>query len=363
MWRYRELMPLFDGEEPVTLGEGWTPLLHARRLGARPRPRPAVRQGRIAQSDQLVQGARPVGGGHARARISAPRCSRCRRPGNAGECDGRLRGRAPDSRRKVFMPRDVKVPFIRECELYGAEVTLVDGLITDAGRDRRRARQAARLVRRLDARRSRTASKARRRWATSSAEQLDWRCPTGSSIRPAAAPAWSACGRRSRSSSSIGWMTPQRGGRAWCRCRPSSCAPIVRAFERGRRDGPSCGRTRDTIADGLRVPKAIGDFLVLRAVRESGGTALAVSDAEMVAGDARARHAAKASAPRPKAAPRSQALRVLLARRPRQARRHRRAVQHRRRAEVPGRAGLSRRQRSRGIIRVCVSALVDADRT
>ena len=59
MWRYRELMPLFDGEQPLTLGEGWTPLVHARRLGAALGLVAPVRQGRVAQPDQLVQGARP----------------------------------------------------------------------------------------------------------------------------------------------------------------------------------------------------------------------------------------------------------------------------------------------------------------
>ena len=65
MWRYRELMPLFDGEQPLTLGEGWTPLIHAQAPRRRARARAAVRQGRIAQSDQLLQGARPRGRGDA----------------------------------------------------------------------------------------------------------------------------------------------------------------------------------------------------------------------------------------------------------------------------------------------------------
>ena len=74
MWRYRELMPLFDGEEPITLGEGWTPLVHAARLGADPRALAALRQGRIAQSHQLVQGARPLSrrdAGGAAGRVGA----------------------------------------------------------------------------------------------------------------------------------------------------------------------------------------------------------------------------------------------------------------------------------------------------
>ena len=133
MWRYRELMPLFDGEAPVTLGEGWTPLMHARRLGAALGLRAALHQGRVAQPDQLVQGARAGGRRHRGRRASARR--RCRFPPPATRpTRWPPTPRRPDSTAKVFMPKDVKVPFIRECELYGADVTLVDGLITDAGR-------------------------------------------------------------------------------------------------------------------------------------------------------------------------------------------------------------------------------------
>ena len=187
---------------------------------------------------------------------------------------------------KVFMPKDVKVPFIRECELYGADVTLVDGLITDAGRIAAETRQAARLVRRLDAegavphRRQEDDGLRARRAARLAVPRLDHlsdrrRHRHGRHVEGV---------RRAGAHR----LEARRGTRPrWSRCRPStarrSSAPSSRAPS-----APRCGRTRARVADGLRVPKAIGDFLVLRAVRESGGTALAVSDAEMVAGDARA---------------------------------------------------------------------------
>ena len=153
---------------------------------------------------------------------------------------------------------------------------------------------------------------------------------TGSSIRPAAAPAWSACGRRSTSSKRIGWMPPRpaaadgvgagRGLRA--------DRPRVRA---GHREGARRGRTRTTIADGLRVPRAIGDFLILRADPRERRHGARRHDR-----DGR-RHAEigapKASAPRPKAARRSR--RQQLVADGRSSRRVGRAVQHRRRAEVP----------------------------
>ena len=143
-------MPLLDGEEPVTLGEGWTPLIHARRLGAAARARPAVRQGRVAQPDQLLQGARPRRRGDPR--VAPRRAGRCRFPRPATPPTRWPPTRPPRaSRRKVFMPRDVKVPFIRECELYGARRHARRRPDHRRRPDRRRARQAARLVRRLDA--------------------------------------------------------------------------------------------------------------------------------------------------------------------------------------------------------------------
>ena len=93
MWRYRELLPLFPASQPVTLGEGFTPLVHARALGARARPRSPVHQGRIAQPDELVQGARAVGGDHARARLGATTVS-VPSAGNAGNAMAAYAARA-----------------------------------------------------------------------------------------------------------------------------------------------------------------------------------------------------------------------------------------------------------------------------
>jgi threonine synthase len=132
MWRYRELMPLFDGEQPLTLGEGWTPLVHARRLGA------ALGLDRLYIKDESLNptnsfkarglSAAVTRAAHLKARtLSVPSAGNAANAMAAYAALGGLQA-------QVFMPRDVKVPFIRECELYGATVTLVDGLITDAGR-------------------------------------------------------------------------------------------------------------------------------------------------------------------------------------------------------------------------------------
>src|SRR5918992_3781563 len=132
MWRYREVMPLFDGERPITLGEGWTPLAHAQRLGE------GLGLERLFVKDESLNPtnsfkARGLSAAVTRAAGLGAKVLAVPSAGNAANAMAAYAA-AAGIPAKVFMPRDVKVPFIRECELYGAEVHLVDGLITDAGR-------------------------------------------------------------------------------------------------------------------------------------------------------------------------------------------------------------------------------------
>ena len=253
----------------MTLGEGFTPLIHARALGA------TLGLDRLFIKDESLNPtnsfkARGQSAAITRAQASRRRRrSRCRPPATPATPPPPTAA-AAGLACEVFIPKDAKRPFVDECRLYGANVTLVDGLITDAGR-MAAERQAARLVRRLDAEGAVPHRRQEDDGATSSPSRSDWRCPTGSSIRPAAAPAWSACGRRSRRSKRIGWIRRPAAAHGVGAGRGLRAdRPRVRA---GRREGRSPGRTPRPMADGLRVPRAIGDFLILRAVRESGGTA------------------------------------------------------------------------------------------
>ena len=278
MWRYRELMPLFDGESPITLGEGWTPLIQATRIGA------DLGLSRVFVKDESLNPtnsfkARGLSAAVTRAARLGARVLSVPSAGNAANALAAYAA-AAGIPAKVFMPRDVKVPFIRECELYGAEVTLVDGLITDAGRI---AAETGKPLGWYDVSTLKEPYRieGKKTMAYELGEQLDWRLPdwiiypTGGGTGMVGM--WKAFDELER----IGWLAPQRRPRM-ISVQAEHCAPIVRAFEQGaERSDPWVGAR--TIADGLRVPKAVGDFLVLRAVRESGGTALAVTDAEMVA--------------------------------------------------------------------------------
>jgi threonine synthase len=279
MWRYRELMPLFDGDEPVTLGEGFTPLVHARGLGA------TIGLDRLFIKDESLNPtnsfkARGQSAAITRAQYLGATTIALPTAGNAGNAAAAYSA-AAGLACEVFIPKDAKQPFVDECRLYGANVTLVDGLITDAGRmaaERGRARgwydvSTLKEPYRIEGKKT---------MAYELAEQMDWTWPdwiiypTGGGTGMVGM--WKAFEEIER----IGWVQPGRRPRM-VSVQAANCAPIVRAFENGTEKAEPWERA-STIADGLRVPRAIGDFLILRAVRESGGTALAVEDASMVEG-------------------------------------------------------------------------------
>jgi threonine synthase len=278
MWRYRELMPLFDGEAPISLGEGWTPLVHAKRLGA------ALGMNRLYVKDESLNPtnsfkARGLSAAVTRAAHLGAKTLSVPSAGNAANAMAAYAA-AAGIPAKVFMPKDVKVPFIRECELYGAEVNLVDGLITDAGRI---AAEKGRPLGWYDVSTLKEPYRieGKKTMAYELGEQLEWTFPdwivypTGGGTGMVGM--WKAFDELEQ----IGWKT-DRARPKMVSVQAEHCAPIVKAYDDGAERSALYPNAR-TIADGLRVPKAIGDFLVLRAVRESGGTALAVTDAQMVA--------------------------------------------------------------------------------
>ena len=279
MWRYRELMPILAGETPVTLGEGWTPLIHAQRLGR------DLGMGHLYVKDESLNPtnsfkARGLSAAVTRASYLGAKTLSVPSAGNAANAVAAY-GAAAGIPVKVFMPKDVKVPFIRECELYGADVTLVDGLITDAGRI---AAEQGRPLGWYDMSTLKEPYRieGKKTMGYEIAEQLGWSLPdwiiypTGGGTGMVGM--WKAFEEMER----LGWIEPGRRPKM-VSVQAEHCAPIVKAFDQGAERSEMWQGAR-TLADGLRVPKAVGDFLVLRAVRESGGTAVAVRDADMVTG-------------------------------------------------------------------------------
>jgi threonine synthase len=278
MWRYRELMPLFEAEQPISLGEGWTPLVHARRLGG------SLGLSRLFVKDESLNPtnsfkARGLSAAVTRAKALGATTLSVPSAGNAANAMAAYAA-AAGIPAKVFMPRDVKVPFIRECELYGAEVTLVDGLITDAGRI---AAERGRPLGWYDVSTLKEPYRieGKKTMAYELGEQLGWQFPDWIIYPTGGGTGMVGMWKAFEEMEAIGWKQPGRRPKM-VSVQAEHCAPIVRAFEAGQERSELFANAH-TVADGLRVPKAIGDFLVLRAVRDSGGTALAVSDADMVA--------------------------------------------------------------------------------
>jgi threonine synthase len=279
MWRYREMMPLLPegNETPVTLGEGWTPLVHARRLGH------TLGLEHLYVKDESLNPtnsfkARGLSAAVTRALYAGAKILSIPSAGNAGNALAAYAASAGLEAR-VFMPQDVKKPFVLECELYGAEVTLVDGLITDAGRiaaerggplgwyDVSTLKEPYRI-------------EGKKTMGYELAEQFGWRLPDWIIYPTGGGTGMVGMWKAFEELEALGWMPAGRRPRM-VSVQAENCAPIVRAFERGTEKAEPW-QNAATIADGLRVPRAIGDFLVLRAIRESGGTAVAVADADMV---------------------------------------------------------------------------------
>jgi threonine synthase len=277
MWRYRELMPLLPGEEPVTLGEGFTPLIHAKRLGA------SLGLAHLLVKDESLNPtnsfkARGLSAAISRAKTLKAETVFLPTAGNAGNAAAAYAA-AAGMKCEVFIPKDAKQPFVDECRLYGANVTLVDGLITDAGRI---ATETAKPRGWYEVATFREVGRGegKKTMGYELAEQLNWTLPDWIIYPTGGGTGLVGMWKAFDEMETIGWLTPGRRPKM-VSVQPDGCQPIVSAFHKGA-DTAGTYENAATLADGLRVPRAIADFLILRTIRESGGTAVSVSDTEMV---------------------------------------------------------------------------------
>ena len=278
MWRYREVLPLAEGKEKVSLGEGFTPLLATPRLGARlGLPKLAVKE----------EGGNPTGSFKARGLSVAVSMAKALgatdlclpSAGNAGSALAAYAA-AAGLKAHVFLPRDVAGLFVMETEAYGAHVESVDGLITDAGRVcAEKAKEhgwyeCATLKEPYRVEGKKT-------MGYEIAEQMGWTLPDAILYPTGGGTGLVGMWKAFAEMEAMGFVGPKRP-RMYA-VQAEGCAPIVKAFQEGREDAPFWENAA-THAHGLRVPKALGDFLILRALRESHGAAIAVSEQEIVDG-------------------------------------------------------------------------------
>ncbi len=273
MWRYRELLPVPEGVSPVTLGEGMTPLLPAPRLG----PKLGLDDLWIKDESQLPTGSfKSRGLAMAVTMAKHFGLSRLAIP-TAGNAGGALAAYAARAGLEafVFMPRDTPVVNQMECVLAGARVYLVDGWITDCGAIVRNGKDAVGWFD-LSTLKEPYRLEGKKTMGLELAEQFDWTLPDVIVYPTGGGTGLIGMWKAFKELALLGWLKTERMPRM-ISVQSDGCAPIVQAFEADRRFAEPWANPR-TCASGLCVPAAVGDFMILDAVRESSGCAVAVPE-------------------------------------------------------------------------------------
>jgi threonine synthase len=276
IWRYWPVLPATRRETVVSLGEGMTPLLHTQRLGAA-----------IGLPDLWVkdEGLNPTGSFKARGMTCAITMARelgitkiaVPSAGNAASAAAAYSA-AAGIEAHIFMPADVPHANFIECKALGAHVTLVNGLISDCARivaerkdqegwfDLSTLKEPYRI-------------EGKKTMGYEVAEQFGWQLPDAILYPTGGGVGLIGMWKSFEELEELGWIGAKRP--KMIAVQASGCQPIVRAFERGE-PRTEFWHDASTVAAGLRVPKPLGDFLTLKALRESGGTAVAVDDQEII---------------------------------------------------------------------------------
>ncbi len=278
MWRFSELLPVGDAENVITLGEGGTPLLAASKLAA---------ELGLERLFVKEEGLNPTGTFKARG-ISAA-VSRSRELGatgfampSAGNAAGAAaaycaRAGAP---LKAFMPQDAPDANKKECLLASSELNLVEGHIGDAGRQAAAAAAEHDLFD-LSTLKEPYRAEGKKTMGLEIAQQLGWRLPDTIVYPTGGGTGIIGMHKGFQELLELGWVEGSLP--RFIAVQAVGCQPIVKAY-RDSEDTSEPWANAQTVADGLRVPHPFADYLILRAIRETGGTALAVEDHEMVEG-------------------------------------------------------------------------------
>jgi threonine synthase len=272
LWRYHELLPV-PRESIVSLGEGMTPLLRCSELGRR-----------YKLSDVWIKDESQLPTGSFKSRGQAVAISMAKHFGikrvavpTAGNAGGAMAAYAARAAIEafVFMPADTPAINQYECRLAGAKTFLVDGLITDCGRIVREGRQPLGWFD-VSTLKEPYRIEGKKTMGLELAEQLDWQLPDVILYPTGGGTGLVGMWKAFAELEALGWLSDNRRPRM-ISVQSDGCAPIVRAFESGERFAEPWKDAR-TVASGIRVPSAVGDFMILDAVRESGGLAIAVPD-------------------------------------------------------------------------------------
>jgi threonine synthase len=270
LWRYRELLPLPFTAEPVTLGEGLTPLVPCPRLGSTLKvPRLSVKDESQLPTGSFKSRGMTVAVSMAKHlglnRLAIPTA------GNAGGALAAYGARA-GMEVYVFMPEDTPRINQLEASLAGARVFLVNGLITDCGRMVREGTEPMKWFD-MSTLKEPYRLEGKKTMGLELAEQRGWRLPDVILYPTGGGTGLIGMWKAFQELRELGWLLAEKMPRL-IGCQSDGCAPIVRAYETGQRFAEPFANAH-TAASGLRVPAAVGDFMILDAIRASGGCAIA----------------------------------------------------------------------------------------
>jgi len=266
MWRYRAVLPAI---EPVTLGEGWTPMLASHRY---------------ANVYLKEEGANPTGTFKARGLSLAMTMARhygirkiaVPSAGNAGGAAAAYAA-AAGMEAHIFMPKDVPLANQVECLAYGAKMTLVDGLISDCARivNERKAQEGWFDLSTL---KEPFRIEGKKTMGYELVEQLGWTYPDAVFYPTGGGVGLIGMWKAFQELEELGWVTGKRP--KMIAIQAAGCAPVARAWEE-HQPVSQMWQNAATFASGLRVPKPYGDYLILDIVRQSQGTVVALSDEQI----------------------------------------------------------------------------------
>ncbi|MFM9961152.1 MAG: threonine synthase [Planctomycetaceae bacterium] len=276
LWRYRELLPLPNGVQPVSLGEGMTPVLECSRLAEQF----GLRDVWIKDESHLPTGSfksRGLAMAITMAKHFGVKRVALPSAGNAGGAAAAYAARA-GLECFVFMPEDTPIINQYECQLAGAKTFLVNGLINDCGKIVRQGQEAMGWFD-LSTLKEPYRIEGKKTMGLELAEQFDWKLPDVILYPTGGGTGLIGMWKAFAELRELGWLKGDRLPRMVA-VQSTGCAPIVTAFDRGERFAELFANAA-TIASGIRVPAAVGDFMILDAVRASGGVAIAVEEARI----------------------------------------------------------------------------------
>lgn len=267
MWRYREVLP---GEQPVTLGEGFTPLLPSREY-----PGVYIKD----------EGLNPTGSFKARGLCAAVTMAReyglkklaVPSAGNAASALAAYCA-AAGIEAHIFMPKDVPAANLVECKAYGAKVTLVDGLISDCARMVNERKQAEGWFD-ISTLKEPFRVEGKKTMGYEVAEQLDWELPDAIFYPTGGGVGLIGMWKAFEEMEQLGWLNGKKRPKM-VSVQASGCAPVVKAWSE-HKPVAEIWQNAQTMAAGLRVPKPYADYIILDILQQSGGTAIAVSEHEI----------------------------------------------------------------------------------